>query len=417
MSDLFRQEALATQQHAWLGSIRLIRPVSLTLLATLAVLAAVGVVLFLGMGQYTRKAAVVGVLVPEKGVMRLHAPQAGTVLESHAVEGQAVKQGDVLFVLSVGRSTESGDTQAAVQAGLATRQQSLQEAARQRQALLAAQKSGLDRQIADLQRELAQVDAEAGLQRQRLALAQQALDRHKGLLAENFISIAQVQAKSEEVLAVRAQQQALERQRAGKQRELGVLQAQLLELPLQAQAATGEIERDLAELAQESAEVAARQRLVVRAPQDGVVSVVTAQPGQSAAPDTPLASLVPAHSQLQAQLYAPSSAVGFVRPRQTVLLRYQAYPYQKFGHHPGEVLAVSRTPLQAAEIAVLALPESLRREPLYRITVSLKEQQVQAYGQPQPLVPGMQLDADVLLDRRRLIEWIFEPLLSVTGRV
>ncbi len=417
MSNLFRQEALSTQQHAWLGSIRLIRPVSLTLLATLAVLAAVGVVLFLGLGQYTRKAAVVGVLVPEKGVMRLHAPQAGTVLESHAVEGRAVKQGDVLFVLSVGRSTESGDTQAAVQAGLATRQQSLQEAARQRQALLAAQKAGLDRQVADLQRELAQIDAEAGLQRQRLALAQQALDRHKGLLAENFISIAQVQAKSEEVLAVRAQQQALERQRAGKQRELGVLQAQLLELPLQAQAATGEIERDLAELAQESAEAAARQRLVVRAPQDGVVSVVTAQPGQNAAPDAPLASLVPAHSQLQAQLYAPSSAVGFVRPRQTVLLRYQAYPYQKFGHHPGEVLAVSRTPLQAAEIAALALPESLRREPLYRITVSLKEQQVQAYGQAQPLVPGMQLDADVLLDRRRLIEWIFEPLLSVAGRV
>ena len=44
-------------------------------------------------------------------------------------------------------------------------------------------------------------------------------------------------------------------------------------------------------------------------------------------------------------------------------------------------------------------------------------QAVQAYGQPQPLAAGMQLEADVLLDRRRLIEWIFEPLLSVTGRV
>lgn len=417
MTSLFRQEALSTQQHAWLGSIRLIRPVSLTLLATLAVLAAVGVVLFLGLGQYTRKAAVVGVLVPEKGVMRLHAPQTGILLESHAVEGQAVKQGDVLFVLSVGRSTEVGDTQAAVQAGLNTRQQSLHEAARQRQALMVAQKAGLDRQVGDLQRELGQIGAEAELQRQRLALAQQALDRHKGLLAENFISIAQVQAKSEEVLAVRAQQQALERQRAAKQRELGVLQAQLLELPLQAQAATGEIERHLAELSQESAEVAARQRVVVRAPQDGVVSVVTIQPGQTATPDTALASLVPVHSTLQAQLYAPSSAVGFVRPHQTVLLRYQAYPYQKFGHHPGEVLAVSRTPLQAAEMAALALPEAQRREPLYRITVALRDQQVQAYGQAQALVPGMQLDADVLLDRRRLIEWIFEPLLSVTGRV
>ena len=29
----------------------------------------------------------------------------------------------------------------------------------------------------------------------------------------------------------------------------------------------------------------------------------------------------------------------------------------------------------------------------------------------------MQLEADVQLDRRRLIEWIFEPLLGMAGRV
>ena len=51
------------------------------------------------------------------------------------------------------------------------------------------------------------------------------------------------------------------------------------------------------------------------------------------------------------------------------------------------------------------------------ITVTLDQQSVQAYGQAQPLTPGMQIDADVMLDRRRLIEWIFEPLLSVTGRI
>lgn len=417
MSNLFRQEALTTQHQTWLGSIQLIRPLSLSLLATLAVFVAVGVVLFLGFGQYTRKAQVVGVLVPEKGVLRLHAPQTGTVLESHVTEGQAVKQGDVLFVLAVGRSTEQGDTQAAVQAGLTTRQQSLQQATHQRVALMEAQKAGLEQQQRDIQRELAQIDAEAALQRQRLALAQEALNRHQVLLAQNFISTAQVQTKAEEVLAVRAAQQALERQRAGKQRELGVLQAQLTALPLQTQAATGEIERDLAELTQEAAEVAARQRVVVRAPQDGVVSGVTVQPGQVATTEAALASLVPQHSRLLAQLYAPSSAVGFVRPAQTVLLRYQAYPYQKFGHHPGEVVAVSKTPLQATEVAALALPQDVGREPLYRITVALKEQSVQAYGQAQALVPGMQLNADVLLDRRRLIEWIFEPLLGVSQRM
>ena len=42
---------------------------------------------------------------------------------------------------------------------------------------------------------------------------------------------------------------------------------------------------------------------------------------------------------------------------------------------------------------------------------------MQAYGQPQALSAGMQLDADVLLERRRLIEWIFEPLLGLASRV
>ena len=56
-------------------------------------------------------------------------------------------------------------------------------------------------------------------------------------------------------------------------------------------------------------------------------------------------------------------------------------------------------------------------EPLYRITVQLDRQDVPAYGAPQSLAPGMQLDADVLLDRRRLIEWIFEPVLGIAGRV
>ena len=198
-------------------------------------------------------------------------------------------------------------------------------------------------------------------------------------------------------------------------------EAQRRELPLRSQALQGEIERALATLAQESAENEARQRIVVRAPQDGVVTAVLAELGQAVSAGAPVASLLPADAKLQAQLFAPSSAVGFLLPNQQVQLRYQAFPYQKFGHHAGQVSQVSRAPLQAADLAGLPLPESMKStpsaEPLYRITVTLDQQAVQAYGQAQPLSPGMQIDADVMLDRRRLIEWIFEPLLSVTGRL
>ena len=419
MGNLFRREALEHRRQDWLGSIQLIRPLSLSVLTGLVVLTAAVVAGYLTLGEYTRKARVSGYLVPDRGVIRLVPPQAATVVEAQATEGQAVHAGDVLFVLAVGQATLSGDTQAAVQSSLATREQSLLSAARERVQLEQAQSAAIDAQIADMRRELDAMAVEAGLQRQRLALAQDALTQYEGLRNENFVSSAQVRAKAEDVLGVKAQLQSLERQRATRLREIAALQSQRIELPLRTRAAQGEIDRDIAALAQASAENEARQRIVVRAPQDGIVSGVLAARGQTVTPAAALASLLPADAKLQAHLFAPSSAVGFVRANQAVQLRYQAFPYQKFGHQSGEVAQVSRSPLQASELAGLPLPAAMSAsgEPLYRITVNLDQQSVAAYGEKQLLSPGMQLEADVLLDRRRLIEWLFEPVLGIAGRV
>lgn len=419
MASLFRPEVLENRQRDWLGSIQLVRPVSLAVLTGLVVLVVAAIAAYLTFGEYTRKARVSGYLAPDRGVMRLVSPQPATVVESHASEGLAVRRGDVLFVLAVGQATLSGDTQAAVQTSLASRERSLQGTARQRIQLEQAQTAALDAQIADMRRELESMAAEVGLQKQRLALAQDALTQFESLRNDNFVSSAQVRAKAEDVLGVKAQLQGLERQRATRLREITALQAQRTELPLRTQAAQGEIDRDLAALAQAGAESEARQRIVVRAPQDGIVSGVLAVPGQTVTPAAALASLLPADAKLQAHLFAPSSAVGFVRANQTVQLRYQAFPYQKFGHQAGAVAQVSRAPLQGAELAGLPLPAALSAsgEPLYRIIVTLDRQSVAAYGQAQTLSPGMQIEADVLLDRRRLIEWLFEPVLGIAGRV
>ena len=419
LGNLFRPEALEHQRRDWLGSIQLIRPVSLTVLTALVVLAATSLAAYLMLGEYTRKARVNGVLMPDQGVIRLMAPQGAVVLESNAAEGRSVRRGDVLYVLHVGQATLSGDTQAVVQASLVARERSLQGAARQRSSLEQAQLTAIERQLDDMRRELASIAVEADLQRQRLALAQQAQTRFESLRNENFVSSAQVQTKAEEVLGLKAVLQGLERQRSTHLREVAALEAQRREVPLRSQAQRGEIDRDLALLSQQSAENEARQRIVVRAPQDGVLTGVLAVAGQTVTPGVALASLLPSGAKLQAQLFAPSSAVGFVRPEQKVQLRYAAFPYQKFGHQTGAVVQVSRSPLQVTELAGLPLQAGVagNTEPLYRIIVQLDQQSVAAYGQAQPLSPGMQLEADVLLDRRRLIEWLFEPVLGIAGRV
>ncbi|MDP1900114.1 MAG: HlyD family efflux transporter periplasmic adaptor subunit [Rubrivivax sp.] len=410
---LFRSEALDAQRQQWLGGVRLVRPLALSWVTAGVLCTAVAVAVFLGWAQYTRKATVSGVLAPDRGLIRLVPLAAGTVVERRVAEGQAVHAGDVLFVLAVDRLLLAGEAQAQVRRSLDDRRRSLSEAALAQQALAGTRMAALDRRLQALESELVQIDAEAVLQGQRLALAQQALARLQALQADQFISAAQTQSKAEEVLGLRAAVQGLARQKAALARDRAELEGERKALPLLSSSAVGGLERDLAQANRDAVEQDAEQRLVVRAPQAGTVSTVLAEPGQSVSPSSALATLVPEGATLQAQLYAPSSAVGFVQPGQAVRLRFEAFPYQKYGPQPGHVTQVSRTPLAASELAALALPAAgAGAEPMFRITVALDTPTAAL-----PLAAGMRMQADVLLERRRLVEWLFEPLLGLQGRL
>jgi len=130
----------------------------------------------------------------------------------------------------------------------------------------------------------------------------------------------------------------------------------------------------------------------------------------------PLLSLLPAASQLEAHLLVPSRAVGFVEPGDSVRLRYQAIPYQRFGHHQGQVQRISRSALAPSELVAL-LGSAPPGEPFYRIVVALDRQTVRAFGQDEALKPGMRLEADILGERRALWEWALEPLYALHGRM
>ena len=112
--------------------------------------------------------------------------------------------------------------------------------------------------------------------------------------------------------------------------------------------------------------------------------------------------------------------VGFVRGGEAVMLRFDAYPYQKFGHTAGRVAQVARVALSSQDLSALGLSgldSTGSGEPVYRITVDLAAQSIMAYGEARPLQIGMQLEADIMQERRKLYEWVLEPLISITGKL
>jgi membrane fusion protein len=417
---LFRREVLAEKQTGWLGPVLLAPRMSHRLFTLFAVITAAAILGLLFFGSYTRKARVNGWLVPQQGVMRVSTPQAGVVTELQAREGSHVRKGMPLLVISTElQSATLGATQEEIARRLSSRHDSLVSERGLQLERYTAQKSALENRLAALRAELGQIDAEIELQRVRVRLAETSANRQRQVRERGFVSEEQVQQAEQSKLDYALKLQDLERTRAGAERERVAMEGELSDLPLRYQAQKAELERSISALEQELAETEARRKIVIPAPQDGTVTGIQAELGSNANVSVPLLSIVPDSSTLDAQLFSPSRAIGFVRPGQRVLLRYQAYPYQKFGHYEGEVASISRSAVSPEE-----LPPQMSglsnlygsREPFYRITVNLARQSVTAYGEVVPLQPGMLLEADVVLERRRLVEWMLEPLYTLTGK-
>jgi membrane fusion protein len=132
---------------------------------------------------------------------------------------------------------------------------------------------------------------------------------------------------------------------------------------------------------------------------------------------------MPGGVELEAHLYSPSRSIGFVQAGQRVLLRYESYPYQRFGHYQGTISSVSRVALSPGDLppqiagltSLTGSGAGAPAEPIYRITVKLASQSVMAYGAPVPLQSGMSLVADLALERRRLFEWVLDPVYALRG--
>lgn len=355
-------------------------------------------------------------LLPTAGVIRILPAQTGVILEVLVKDGQIVRAGDVLFVLTNESSSTSADaTQKTISALLQGRRDSdnsevTQSAQQSRQRMAAAHIKARD--ITD---EIARTGDQIVLQQRRVTLAEQAQKRYGDLQTSHYISAAQLQDKQAELLDQQQRLAELQRIASVSRRDLATAQADARDLQVQAQRDAGALRRDAAEIEQDLTENESRRELLVRAPQAGTVTAIRATIGQNVAASAALASLLPAGAQLEAEIYAPSRAIGFIRPGMAVLLRYQAYPYQKFGQHKAHVYEVASTSLRPDEMA--GPGSSGAAEPVYRIRLRLDRQSVQAYGKSMPLKSGMLVDASVLLEQRRLYEWVLEPLFSISGRM
>lgn len=153
--------------------------------------------------------------------------------------------------------------------------------------------------------------------------------------------------------------------------------------------------------------------LELRATEAGTVKdMATYNPGAVVQPGAALLNIVPKNEQLYAEIAVRNEDVGFVVPGQTVKVKLQAYPFQKYGLLEGVVEVISadssaNDPQKAA--AMGQSPQS------YKAMVKLAKQELStASGETLKLAPGMVVQAEIHQGRRTVLEYLLSPVQKVT---
>lgn len=405
---LFRQEALEARREDWLGAPRLMQPIQLRVMAWAGFAATSAILLFLALGSYTHRIRLSGEVVSSSGIVRVYAPADGRIVKAALHENIDVSRGDPVFTIDTGSETEHGSTAPQLAAQLREEEREVSSEIERQHSLERLETQMLAARKAQIKQELAQYNGEIQSVESYLINLNSSFERYRALTDRGLGIEEKLQDRKERIIIQKARLQTLHRAVLELTNEQSDIETDRKKVAMERASERGALQRNLARLRRERIEIEAGHIRVVSAPVDGTVTAIIAKANEMVEEHAPVLSILPHGSRPKVHLLAPARAIGFLRAGRSVVLRYSAYPHEKFGQQRGIIESVSRVALPDTEGA---------EEPRYRIIVIPEHETILAYGQPEPLRPGMTVEADILLDRRRLYEWILAPLIALRNDI
>lgn len=392
------------------GEVSLAVPVSWQVFGGFLLLSLLVSLFFVATAHYARSEFVNGSVVLDSGVAGIVPSRTGVVTEVSVREGQQVEIGARL--VSVKSEEDLAEGRAASDQLLVALTE--QDGRLAQQATLVLEGARADRQrqqarIDGASQEIVNLGRQIDAQERLIELAESEYEKARAVAQRGFISLRDLQVREATLLARRQELAQLQQLRSAKHTDISDTQRSIAQSRANAEAQVAGVHSSRAQLAQRLAEVEATKGYTIVAPVAGRATAVTARVGQAVSPDDPLMMIIPDGAQIQAELYVPSQAAGFLAVGQDVRLAIDAFPFERFGTVAGEI----------AEISSVAMSRSSSdggSKSVYLVTVNLRRSSIEAFGTRQPLLPGMTLSARIITERQTLLEYLFEPLYSVAQR-
>lgn len=421
------------------------RPVLWLLLSLLAVL-----LTWSCLAKVDVAATAPGKVVPEGKVKLLHATEIALVRAIHVKDGQRVKAGELLLELdnTINLAEHKAVTQKLIQLRLEReRMQStleerepvfdvpgaLPESIQAQRSLFNAQRLAHQARAAEAarnrQHRLMQETAATALITKleaNLTSAQERLERVRPYAGESISHFEYLRLQDNasslisELASQRAAANAARQEHLAAQQRLQFLEAEhrssLLAQVQEKQALIVAAQSDQARIEQLLAQK------VLRAPVDGQVQSISVHTlGAVVMPGQVIVTIVPDNTPLMIEATLSNEDAGFVHVGQHVDIKVDAFPYQQYGSLSGEVTWISpdaelRAPAgidpatmnKGMEMPGLPLKGSL----VYRLHIKPHSTALLRSGLSHPVIVGMSVQADIVTDRRRVIDFLLGPIIK-----
>jgi membrane fusion protein len=408
VSPLFRPEAIDAAAGTQIGEALAAHWRGVRAFSCIAFLLIALLIAFLASVDYAPGLRIYAYIDSRSGLVRLKAPIDGRIVSIAVKEGQRVRAGDTIAIISRDREQADGASQhTEIRSKLAQERELLDREMENARLEAVAARLVNERHVAGLRSEQATLATDLQSAERLLASLQSQCQQTESLLNKGFVSKLQVVQKRDEVTAQESRVASARAALTRVSRDIETSEAERGLVETKRFGAIEDLRRSAIGLERLAVQSDADAQEIVRAPRDGTVFSALIVSGQSVVAGERLFTIAPVDSALVLRVLVPARAAAAVRSGIAIKMAFQAYPEERFGQFPATIESVSDAP---------AMPEDVPRagassEPVFISLASWSKELRAPDGHVLWLKPGMLADAIVPLERRTMLAWVFAPML------
>nr|WP_145586077.1 HlyD family secretion protein [Yersinia kristensenii] len=415
---MFRQETFDYQKTKWTGKALLISGVSPWIVAVVSLAIIIILLVAIIFGNYTRRINVYGEVTTLPRPINIFAPQQGFITKSWVNVGDEVVKGQAIYQIDVGKVTDSGRVSQSNQQAI---NRQLVQVKNIIHKLKINKKTTLDNILSQKKKYEAAYkqsyqwvkDSRKNVESMRKTVENYSQYQRKGLITKEqennqLYSYYQQQGASQSLYS-QNMQEAL---------QITNLDSEIITRAADFDNQISQYELQYGDLQKQLAEADATGILIINAPVDGRIESLSVTMGQMINVGDSLAQLVPGTEPFYyLVLWLPNGAVPYITAGDRVNVRYDAFPFEKFGQFPGRIETLSSVPASTQEMASYnSTPlhhSSSGTESYYKILVALDKTQFHYQGKTLFLTGGMKAQSTLFLEKRSLYQWMFTPFYNM----